>query len=128
MKLRVPLSMAIDILPSLRIRESEFIGHEAHDRSVFVVEFFHFEGPPAAVETPYWKDGGDFAEEGSRVFRERVEVDVVDAAPEEVECALLYQSVCIVRVGIRRVVRLRRRRQGCSLPARAGYRAVESPY
>jgi hypothetical protein len=60
------------------------------------VQFLDFEGPTPAMQAPYWEDGGDFAQEGPGVLGEGVEVDVVDAAPDEVEEALVsYQFMVL---------------------------------
>lgn len=62
-ELLMRLSVAVNVLPRLGIGERKLIRHKAHDRSVLVVELLDLEWPSAPMQTPYWQDGRDLAEQ-----------------------------------------------------------------
>jgi hypothetical protein len=87
-ELRMALSVAVDVLPCLRVCECQFGGHQPYNGPVFVVEFLDFEWPSSAVQPEDGQDGGDFADEGAGVFCEWTEPDVINASPDEIKEAL----------------------------------------
>jgi hypothetical protein len=51
-ELRVALSVAIDILPGIRVNEGELVGHCPKDRAIFEMKLVDIERPAASEQTP----------------------------------------------------------------------------
>lgn len=48
----MPLTVAIDVLPRLRIDKGELVGHGPDNGPVFEMQLVHIKGPSSAEETP----------------------------------------------------------------------------
>jgi hypothetical protein len=53
------------------------------------MELLDFEGPSSVVETQHRKNWGNFTKEWTGVFGEWMKVHIIDAPPNQIECALL---------------------------------------
>lgn len=51
-KLRVTLTMAVDVLPRLRVGEGEFVGHSTENWAIFEVKLMDIKRPATAEQTP----------------------------------------------------------------------------
>lgn len=88
MEILVARAVAVDVFPGLDGVESEFIGGDAHDGAVGVVETLVVEGEAAAQEGKDSGEGGEGVEFWAWEGGERVQVEIVEGFPEEVEDSL----------------------------------------
>lgn len=105
MEILVSGTVAVDVFPGLDGVESEFVGGDAHDGAVDGVEHLVVEGEAAAQEGEDSGERGEGVQAGAGEGGERVEVEVVEGFPEDVEDGLGVSAALICFLGI--VVRIR---------------------